>query len=407
MNSNFNIVRKPKKDDEVFEEEDDDIELDEEKEERIKNDAARKRMIKFMGIIICVTVVVLLILYVISLLNTKSYTYSEIEDVLKEAAVNYFNDNKSQLPASDGDQVEIDSSNLVVGGYMKNLSEYLDEGVSCTGKVIVEKTGTEYLYTPYLSCGDNYSSVEFYSKVTSDENIVSSGYGLYAYNGGYVFRGEEVNNYVKLDGSLWRIVKITSNNNVVLISNDGITTANSWDDRYNENKLYEAGINTYSASRVREYLDKAYAITDSEESDYILSSKDKTLLSSFNICTGKRTSTSSNNDNSSECSEVLQNQRIGLLTLSDYLYASIDTNCKSSESYSCSNYNYLASTNFDWWLATANSNSTDEVYMVNRNGKVKSVSAGNYATIRPVIYLSSQVQYSSGSGTLDDPYIVK
>jgi hypothetical protein len=47
---------------------------------------------------------------------------------------------------------------------MKELSEYTQEGVVCSGTVQVEKTGTDYLYTPYLNCGENYATVELYKK---------------------------------------------------------------------------------------------------------------------------------------------------------------------------------------------------------------------------------------------------
>lgn len=407
MNSNFNLVKKPKKDENDFDEEEEVIELDEDKPKTASNnDEAKKKMFKFMGIIVGITIVVLIILYLCSILMTHKYTYEDIETVLKDASVKYFEAHEDYLPVDDGDQVEVDSSNLVVEGYMKNLSEYLEEGVTCTGKVIVEKSGDEYLYTPYLSCGDTYSTEELYSKITNEDNIVTSGYGLYSYNGAYIYRGEEVNNYVQLENSLWRIVKVTSNNNIVLISNEGIPDGYYWDDRYNENKNYDSGINTYSASRVKEYLTNIYTNPSADDGEELLSSNDKAMTVSFNLCTGKRTTASTTNDNSEECSEVLQNQKYGLLTLSDYLYASIDTNCKSSENYSCSNYNYL-STDYDWWLVTANKDDDSEVFQVGRNGKVSVVSASNYATVRPVIYLNSKVLYAGGSGTADDPYTVR
>ena len=53
-------------------------------------------------------------------------------------------------------------------------------------------------------------------KIVNDDDIVTSGDGLYSRGGAYYFRGEYVNNYVKMDNSLWRIVKVTSDDNVVL-----------------------------------------------------------------------------------------------------------------------------------------------------------------------------------------------
>ena len=47
------------------------------------------------------------------------------------------------------------------------------------------------------------------------------------------------------------------------------------------------------------------------------------------------------NDGSIEKSSLLEKQYIGLLPLYDYINASIDTNCNSALTESCTNYNYL------------------------------------------------------------------
>ena len=404
MNTNFNLVKKPKKEDD-----DDDLVDEEELDSHSKggmDDEAKIKMFKFMGIIVAVMIVVLLILYIVSLMSGTHYTYPEIENIMKEAAISYFKDHPETLPINEGSIVEVDVSNLIVAEKMKDLSEYTEEGVLCSGTVQVEKAGEEYLYTPYLNCGDAYQTIELYKKVVTEDNLVTSGYGLYSVNGSYIYRGESVNNYVQLGKSLWRIVKVTSNNNLVLISNEGVTYTQPWDNRYNEERLYEAGINQYSASRIKEYLEKIYSNPSSKDGEVILSKGDKAKMVSFNVCTGKRTSSSELKDNSEECIEVLQNQKMGLLTLSDYMYASLDPNCKSASSRSCKNYNYLVM-NQDWWLATANKDDTSTVFSVSRNGNITAETAGNYAIVRPVITLNSKVLYKSGKGTLEKPYKVR
>ena len=408
MGMNFNIVQKPKKDDDEDELMDED-ELEVEVEDtKTKSFDPKKKMVKFMGIIMIATLALLVLLFIVSLFsNHKSkYSYSEVEKIMKSAAVSYFKDHPDYLPQEDGSIVEVDSSNLIAEGKMKDLSEYLDESVQCTGAVQVERSGSEYLYTPYLSCGDSYSTVELYKKVVSEDNIVTTGYGLYSSNGGYVFRGENVNNYVQLDKSLWRIVKVTANNNIVLVHADGIQYTQPWDDRYNKENAYESGINQYSASRIKEYLDKVYTNPEEKDGEDILSKADKSKIVSFNLCTGKRLSSSEKMDNSEECSEVYKDQKLGLLTISDYITASIDPNCKNVNTKSCKNYNYLLMKT-DWWLVTGNKEDTATVFQVVHNGVVKAVEASNYATVRPVIYLNSKVLYKSGKGTLEKPYKVR
>ena len=405
MSSNFNIVKKPKKED-IVEEEVEEIELDEDKPQNTNSDLAKKRMFKMMGIIVGGMIVLLVILYICSLFMNKTYSYTDLEGILKDAAIAYFKDNPESLPTEEGNIVEIDSSNLIVAEKMKDLSEYTKEGVSCSGTVQVEKSGNDYLYTPYLNCGENYVTEELYKKVTKEGNVVTAGYGLYANNGAYVFRGESVDNYVKLGKGLWRIVKVTSNNNIVLISQDGVEYTQPWDNRYNEAKLYEAGLNTYSASRVKEYLEKIYNRPSKEDGEDILSKNDKTKLVSFNLCTGKRNANEAGSNNVVECGEVIQNQKLGLLTLSDYIYASIDPNCKTAQSKSCQNYNYLV-TDYEWWLVTADKSDNAMVFKVDENGSIKKDYCSTYSIVRPVIYLNSKVLYKSGNGTLEKPYKIK
>lgn len=405
MNSNFNIVKKPKKD-EIIEEEEE-IELEEEGDQKKKTNDAKKRMFTMMGIIVGGMVILLLVLYIVSLFSHKTYSYTEIEKILKNAAVSYFKAYPENLPTDEGNIVEIDASNLIVAEKMKDFSEYTKEGVTCSGTVQVEKSGSEYLYTPYLNCGEDYFTEELYKTIIKDENVVTSGYGLYANNGSYAFRGENVNNYVKLGKGLWRIVKVTANNNIVLISDKGALFSQPWDDRYNESKLYDAGFNNYSSSRIKDYLEKIYSNPSEDDGDDLLSKKDKANLVAYNLCIGKRTQNSDLRDNTEECSEVVQNQKLGLLTLSDYLYASIDPNCKNALSKSCQNYNYLVLKDNSWWLLTGDKGDSSNVYSIQSNGVIKSQEASNYNIVRPVIYLNSKVLYKSGNGTLEKPYKIK
>ena len=409
MGINFNIVKKPKV------EEDDGEELEEElEEEEVKNKGydPKKKMLRFMAIIVAVMIVVLIILFLVSSLgNRKSntYSYSQIENILEKAAKSYFKDNDGMLPQEENYTVEVDDDDLVAAGKMKSLSSYPTKGgVVCTGSVSVQLEDDDYVYSPILNCGDNYATVSLASKVISKNEIVTSGDGLYSRNGEYIFRGENVNNYVQLDNNLWRIVKITSDNEIVLITEYGVGYTHSWDNRYNEQKKYDAGINNYDVSRVKDFLDDVYknSATSKTKDKYLLSKKDKTKLVTYDLCIGKRNTKSEDKKNTEECKQTLKDQKLGLLTLSDYLYASVDPNCKSIETKSCKNYNYLINGK-SWWLVTANSENTYGVYVIKVGGTVKSDYASNFAYVRPVVHLNSNVLFKSGKGTEDKPYKVR
>ena len=404
----FNLVKKPKKDANDFDDdetEDIDLEDDVSSASSYSGVSPKKRMIRLMGLIVGFVLVLLLILYIASLFGRKNYTYEDVEDLMKQSSVAYFAAHPEYLPKAEGEIVELPLNNLIVEGYMKEPSQYINDE-SCTGTVQVEKIGNDYVHTPYLNCGSNYSSVELYRKVVEDNPITTDGPGLYSFNNTYAFRGEEVNNYVQLDNALWRIVKISSEGNVVLILSEGMIYSKPWDNRFNEEKNYEAGMNNYSVSRIKEYLSQIYTDNVEFDDEKILSDKDKSRLVSYDVCVGKRSLEGNSKNNTEECRQKVSNQKLGLLTVSDYLYASLDTNCKGVSSKSCTNYNYLAIDN-EWWLATATNANDYEVFKVDQWGIVTVDTAATYASIRPVIYLKTNTMVKEGKGTLAEPYTIR
>lgn len=416
MNLNFNIVKKPDNKDEEKEELEEEVDELEEEVEDLKEEVSdnkttydpKKKMFKFMGIIVGFMFILLIFLFLISSCTnkggSKNYSYSKIEQVLKDAGKAYFKEHPEYLPQDDGDTVEVEASTLAEDGKMKELSYYTDK--ACTASVQVDKEGKSYLYIPNLNCGDGYSTVSLVSKVLDDNEIVTTGYGLYSSNGGYAFRGETVNNYVQLKGYLWRIVKIDSNNNLVLITSDVPYTSYVWDNRYNEVEKYQTGINNYSTSRIKELMDEIYTTPIEKDSTALLAKSDIPRLVSHNLCVGKRKLTGVAVNVAEECNELFRDQKVGMLTLSDYLYASIDPNCKNADSESCQNYNYLVVSK-GWWLMTASKDDTAHAYMVRSDGTIKSEFTNKLSGVRPVIYLNERTLFKSGKGTFEKPYTIR
>ncbi len=367
-----------------------------------------KEQIKKIFIIATVIIGILfLFIFITSLFVKKSYSYDQIEDIMKKATQNYFKDYSDYLPKEENDSKIVPVANLVEGNYMKELSSYLPEGVTCEGKVTVEKLSSSYDYRPYLNCGDKYETIELYKRVTKEENIVTSDYGLYSLYGNYVFRGETVNNYVQLGDNLWRIFKVTSDGNIGLVYSKRISlTSLSWDDRFNKAKGYGVGINNYATSRIKENLHKLYN-NEIDENFKLLSNADKAKLAKFDLCVGKRGHKDTTNNNSIECSEKATDVEIGLLTISDYMQASLDSNCKTTLSQNCHNYNYLNTEDLQWWFATADKTNSFDAYYFHPEYGVQVKHASNQAYLRPVIYLKSNVFYKSGNGTEKTPYKIK
>ena len=367
------------------------------------NKDIKKKLMRIMLIVVGILVVFLIIILILSLFNSGNKTYEEIEEDLKNAAIEYYEVQSGLLPQEEGETITVRAKTLANAGYMDPLSE-LREGENCSGRVEVTKVGNNIIYTPYLECGDKYTTKELY-KAVLEQGIVTSGNGLYDMNGEKVYRGDDVNNYVQLDNEIYRIVKVTSDNKLLLILNEMDSTLSIYyDDRYNQDRLFNSGFNDYRVSRIYEYLNDLY---NNKLDISLLSNKDKGKLTSFNLCIGKRTPTEIVNNNSIECSDVLENQMIGLLTVSDYMNASLDTNCRATTDKSCQNYNYLRLSNTEWWLVTGNSLNNYESYVVKGNGYIEENTASGYKKLRPTVMLNNNVMIKSGSGSESNPFILK
>ena len=425
MNINFNTGKKVERIEEeeineVEEVEDDDEQAVKKKQQKKHNAELKKQLIRFMGIVAVLLILFFIVMLLLSLTTKRNRSFTDVEKIMKEAGEKYMDAHSEYLP-EEGDVIDIPATNLINEEYMKDFSELItDENTTCnsgTSYVTVENSAGKYVYSPYLDCGDSYVTTELYKVVASDDNIVTSGYGLYAINGAYVFKGDNVNNYVKLGDYLWQIVRINNDNTITLVFAEGIRDLqSSWDDRFNTDKGYEIGINSYQNSRVREKLETIFKGKYQRERDSreitVISDTNKAKLAAFDMCVGKRSHEDTSKNNETECIEKMQNQYVGLLTASEYMNASLDVNCTNTLSESCQNYNYLKSginggDRYKFCLATGDSSNTYDVYGVTEDGNIEVKHAINSCYIRPVVHLKENVYYKSGKGTYEKPYKIK
>ena len=362
----------------------------------------RKKLMRVMLIVVGVLVLFLVVLLLIAIIGGGKMDYEDIEQEMKEAAIEYYKVQEGLLPEEEGETVTVRARTLANAELMKPLDE-LREGENCSGRVEVRKINNNYVYTPYLECGDNYVTKELYKAVL--QGIVTTGSGLYDINGEKVYRGEDINNYVKLDKGIFRIVKVTSDNKILLIMSDTDSNfSNSYDDRYNPTKSFNSGFNDYRVSRIYEFLQDLY---NGKSDTIILSENDKEKLVNFNLCIGKRSPTDTDKTNALECSDILENQMIGLLTASDYMNASLDATCNATTDRTCQNYNYLKLSGVDWWLITGNSLNNSEVFSVRSGGYIDEYNASSTKKVRPTIMINNNIMIRSGNGSESNPFILK
>ena len=101
------------------------------------------------------------------------------------------------------------------------------------------------------------------------------------------------------------------------------------------------------------------------------------------------------------------NAKIGLMYVSDYLYASGYYNNSSTDlgnSYYFGNQNWLYK-GAEWLINPISNSQTKSLYVV-PYGNVNSSNAYNGYGARPTFYLKSSVYVTGGSGTFDNPYTI-
>ena len=384
-----------------------------------------KKMLVMMGVVFVIILFIIILMLFMSVSTGGKLDYDKIESKLEKAAEKYFKDNDSDLPKNVGQTVKVDADELVSEGYIKDLSEYTDENVTCSAEVIVGKTVDGYDYVAALDCDEDYKT-EFLADKLIANDLVTSGSGLYKLDevvnqgdilgmdeegydlssnelmAGYVYRGENPNNYIMIDKKLYRIVKIDGKKDLTLVIASSSING-KFDDRYNSEEQKEIGKNNYINSRAEEKIKERFE--EKEANTGVIKNK----IIAKNICIGPRSEDETATDFSAECSVVMKNQLYGMLTINDVIVASIDENCETALSKECENYNYLMSGRNSYWTITPSTENTYTVYKVSTREKQPiSLSNANISlNLKYTYYLSNRLVYVEGTGTEKDPYIVK
>ena len=232
------------------------------------------------------------------------------------------------------------------------------------------------------------------------KKIVDSGNGLYAGVGEYYYRGEYVNNYVKIGKNLWRVLNIKEDGTMTIVQNNPDKNKYYvYDDRYNNEARRSSGFNSYEKSRLRDFMLKLY------KGASVLDAEQKKLIISDNLCIGARSLEEVNNDGSVECATKTVNKYpFRLLQANEFLRVSLDTSCQKIEDGVCSNYNYLVFYDFDYWLMTPSTEKTYNTYVLS-DGIYNAITS-NKKRVRIVVNISKNTTFSSGRGTVKNPYII-
>ena len=360
-----------------------------------------KKLIIGTGIFLLI--IIFLMIFVSCSSNGKIYSYNEIEKILIQKTKTAYGKD-GNLPSLN-QKIDISIEELVNKGLVKTINEYThDETTSCSAKVTIYNNNGYYLYEPNINCGEKYKTKTLQETLIKD-SLVETGNGLYKVDDEYIFKGDNVNNYIKLNDVLYRIISINSDGSVRLMENkkNSENTMTTWDDRYNTEKQYNAGINNYSSnglnSRIKDKIHNIYegdTYTDDVKAYFI----------NKESCIGKRSINELENTGIYECAVKSESYPISILALYEYSRASLDPNCTGIVNSSCTNYNYFTSISNGFWTLTADKDTSYKAYKIS-SGSVMISNASNPAYLLIVINIDGNtVINSEGNGSFKNPYII-
>lgn len=258
---------------------------------------------------------------------------------------------------------------------------YDNKNVSCN-----DKTKKGYYYTKNNDTWEKVltyqiNSIYSYLVGNEQENIVASGSGLYDMEDRYVFRGRIENNYVKLDGSYFRIISLDKNSKslklISLDKNGSGVWGNTTNISLNTTTLYTETINKQLYSSITNHNVK------------------------WNI--GKITDTNNLNLNAIRTYESKSqiDSEIALITMSEYMESSTNGDCSAGIFASCANETYLNIP--DSWTMTTTENTV--AYIDSNKGlSFESDLANVHHNIYRVLNIKTMERI--GTGTYDDPFII-
>jgi predicted nucleic acid-binding Zn finger protein len=358
--------------------------------------------------------------------------YTNMENKMQSAAIKFVNKNQSLLPKTVDISKKIQIDTLISNNLMSELHAVEDSNVVCTGYVEITKKSEDkkdYRYTPYIKCGKYYETKTIGNYIISNEEIVESGEGLYkklvsveedeskadneennykeSYS--YYFKGEYPNNYIVLGDRIYRIIEITEDKYLKVISTNKTYYSYTWDDRYNSEKKDYKGINNFEKSRIKDTLEFLYSNTNEDNGEIYFSDTEREYIVEHDFCTGKRSERNLTIDSESEC-DTTSSLKVGLIGLNDYYRVSTDPGCTSIDKQECNNYNYLFSINngisVTYTTLIGDADDTYSYYSIS-SGNLELKYANRQSYLFPVIYINNNILYMSGSGTKEDPYIVR
>ena len=234
---------------------------------------------------------------------------------------------------------------------------------------------------------------------TGEQIIENAGLEKDPYECRYFFTGANPNNYITFNGENagWRIVSVECDGTIKIMRNASIGNQ-YWDTSGSNNWARPASLNTYLNGTYYNGLNSTV--------------KNQIVAKDFSI--GAVTYGNNNlADQINDEKATKWNGKVALVTVSEYIRSNSNKNSCGTVSLnednysSCKNTTWMFNSSNHWWtLSPVAGNSDDYAFYVTSIGHVhhRGHVSGDSIAVRPVVYLSSEVKITGGTGAESSPY---
>ena len=274
--------------------------------------------------------------------------------------------------------------------------------------ILVFLIGVSFTGISVLALNKIESKDVFYTHVSSNvKNVQEAVEELYTLKegnkflleNGFRYTGANPNNYISFNNELWRIIGILDGK-IKIIRNETIGS-HSWN---SEQK------NDWAMSNLYQYLNTTYYDSLNETSKIMVENATwKTGgWSTPNVTTRQMYLYEGSVKGATSSASIITNGYIGLMSASDYGYASSECyNKMKLNDYNntlCVSTNWLNSKKNEWTITVSSVSERGVFYISNVVSYINDVNVAY--EVRPSLYLKSDVYIKEGTGTSSDPYIV-
>lgn len=244
-----------------------------------------------------------------------------------------------------------------------------------------------------------------YSTIIDNNKIITEGDGLYIntnnkennlYDLKYIFKGNNINNYININSTTYRIIGITDSYNIKAIRSEYNTNINSYGLGGNINFLLEE--DDLKTVNNLNYLNNELTSKYFTLGIYNVGYVPFDIKSTIDVVKNEKRNMTITEKSPNYAGYA------GLINISDLLNSSLNKKCNMQNIRNCNSYLYEL---LEKGLITSNTTSNNEdysIYILTKNGLNTTINT-NFESNKEVVYIKGSIEYLKGNGSISNPYM--